>query len=86
MRFHEVVAISSGNPVLVDMIKTHARRLMAYYRARYRYPGAIQVSAADHRAIAGLITDHQRDKAEAAMQTHVQFDQVTVMDLLAAVG
>ena len=86
MRFHEVVAISAGNPVLVDMIKTNARKLMAYYRARYRYPGSIAQSAAEHRQIADLITSHQRDEAEALMQRHVQFDQVTVMDLLAAVG
>ncbi|MCE8009234.1 GntR family transcriptional regulator [Aestuariivita sp.] len=86
MRFHEVVAISAGNPVLVEMIKTNARKLMAYYRARYRYPGSIADSAAEHRRIATLITDHRREEAEALMQRHVQFDQVTVMDLLAAVG
>jgi DNA-binding GntR family transcriptional regulator len=86
MRFHEVVALASGNPFLVEMIKTNARKLMAYYRARYRYPGSIAASAADHRRIAGLITEHRREEAEAAMQTHVAFDQVTVMDLLAAVG
>jgi len=84
LRFHEVVAISAGNPFLVEMIKTNARKLMAYYRARYRYPGSIAVSAAEHRQIASLITSHQRDKAETAMVTHVQFDRVTVMDLLAA--
>lgn len=86
MRFHEVVALSAGNPVLVDMIKTNARKLMAYYRARYRYPGSIAQSAAEHRQIADLIASHQREEAEALMQRHVQFDQVTVMDLLAAVG
>lgn len=86
MRFHEVVALASGNPVLVEMIKTNARKLMAYYRARYRYPGSIADSAREHRAIAGLIVAHKRDEAEALMQRHVQFDQVTVMDLLAAVG
>lgn len=86
MRFHEVVAVSAGNPVLVDMIKTNARKLMAYYRARYRYPGSIAQSAAEHRQIADLITAHKREEAEALMQRHVQFDQVTVMDLLAAVG
>lgn len=86
LRFHEVVAISSGNPFLVEMIKTNARKLMAYYRARYRYPGSIALSATEHRQIAGLITSHQRDEAETAMETHVKFDQVTVMDLLAALG
>lgn len=86
LRFHEVVALSAGNPFLVEMIKMNARKLMAYYRARYRYPGAIADSARDHRHIAGLIVTHKRDEAEAAMASHVQFDQVTVMDLLAALG
>lgn len=86
MRFHEVVAISAGNPFLTEMIKTNARKLMAYYRARYRYPGSIVSSAQEHRQIATLITDHNRDEAEALMCSHVQFDQVTVMDLLAALS
>ncbi|MFC3118593.1 GntR family transcriptional regulator [Jhaorihella thermophila] len=86
LRFHEVVALGAGNPFLLDMIKTNVRKLMAYYRVRYRYPGAIAASAHEHREIATLISDHRREEAEAAMIAHVQFDQVTVMDLLAALG
>ena len=86
LRFHETVALGAANPFLVEMIKTNARKLMAYYRARYRYPGAIAQSALEHREIATLILSHDRAGAEAAMQAHVLFDQVTVMDLLAALG
>lgn len=86
LRFHETVALGAANPFLVEMIKTNARKLMAYYRARYRYPGAIAQSALEHREIAELIFSHDRNGAEAAMRAHVQFDQVTVMDLLAALG
>lgn len=86
LRFHACVAEGSGNPFLVEMIKTNARKLMAYYRARYRYPGVIALSAQEHRQIAQLIFAHDREAAEAAMIAHVQFDQVTVMDLLAALG
>ncbi|WP_461472844.1 GntR family transcriptional regulator [Pararhodobacter sp.] len=86
LRFHGTVAEAAGNPFLLEMIKTNARKLMAYYRARYHYAGSIGDSARDHRHIADLI--HARDSAgaEAAMQRHVQFDQVTAMDLLAALG
>ena len=84
MRFHEVVARSAGNVFLLDLVKTNARKLMAYYRARYSYAGAIAASARDHRSIATLILDRNSDEAEAAMVKHVQFDQVTAMDLLAA--
>ncbi len=86
LRFHEAVAIAAGNDVLVDFIKTNARKLLAYYRARYRFAGSIAKSAAEHRAIAGLIHDRDSVGAEALMQRHVQFDQVTAMDLLAALS
>ena len=86
LRFHEAVAIAAGNDVLVDFIKTNARKLLAYYRARYRFAGSIANSAAEHRVIAGLIHDRDAVGAEALMQKHVQFDQVTAMDLLAALS
>jgi DNA-binding GntR family transcriptional regulator len=86
LRFHETVAVAAGNAFLTDMIKTNARKLLAYYRARYRYAGAIPASAAEHRAIGALITDRDSAGAEAMMQKHVHFDQITAMDLLAALA
>ncbi|HCQ65969.1 MAG TPA: GntR family transcriptional regulator [Rhodobacteraceae bacterium] len=84
LRFHEAVALASGNPFLVEMIKTNARKLLAYYRARYRTAGAIAASARDHRALFELIRDRKAEAAETFMVGHVQFDRVTAMDLLAA--
>lgn len=86
LRFHECVALAAGNPFLTEMIKTNARKLLAYFRARYRYAGAIAASAREHRAIATLIFARDSEAAEAMMQWHVQFDQVTAMDLLAALA
>ncbi len=86
LRFHECVAIASGNGVLLESLKTNARKLLAYYRARYRFSGAIVQSAAEHRAIAALIVGRDSAAAEAAMQAHVQFDHVTAMDLIAALS
>ena len=86
LRFHEVIARAAGNPFLIDLIKTNARKLMGYYRARYRYPGSVEASARDHREIAMLIAGHKREEAEAAMEAHFNYDRGTVMDLLAAVG
>ncbi|SDI35300.1 GntR family transcriptional regulator [Lutimaribacter saemankumensis] len=86
MAYHARVAEAAGNPFLLEMIKTNARKLMAYYRARYHYKGAIADSARDHRAITTLILNRDAEAAEAAMARHVQFDQVTAMDLLAALG
>ncbi len=86
LRFHATVAEASGNAVLVEALKTNARRLLAYYRARYRFAGAIARSAQEHRAIARAITDRDSTRAEAMMERHVHFDQVTAMDLLAALA
>ena len=86
LRFHEAVAIAAGNPFLTEMIKTNARKLLAYYRARYRYAGAIRTSADEHRQMLTLIMARDSAGAEALMQRHVQFDQVTAMDLLAALS
>lgn len=86
LAFHATVAQAAGNPFLFDAIAVNGRKLMAYYRARYRYAGVIAASAAEHRQIAGLILARDAAGAEALMARHVQFDQVTAMDLLAAMG
>ena len=86
LRFHACVAHASGIAVLVDALKTNARKLLAYYRARYRFQGAITASATEHRDISRLILDRDSTGAEGRMQRHVQFDQVTAMDLLAALS
>lgn len=86
LRFHETVALAAGNAFLTEMIKTNARKLLAYYRARYHYAGAIAQSAREHREIAALIFARDTPAAEALMQRHVQFDQVTAMDLLAVLA
>lgn len=80
--FHRVVAEATGNAFLFEMIKANARKLMAYYRARYGFPGVIAASVRDHRAIATAILDRDTATAEDLMLRHVQFDQVTAMDLL----
>lgn len=86
LRFHETVAITAGNSFLTEMVKTNARKLLAYYRARYSYAGAIAASAREHRQLLTLISDRNAPEAEAMMQRHVQFDHVTAMDLLAALS
>lgn len=85
LQFHKTVAETAGNPFLLELIKTNARKLMAYYRARYRYPGTIRSSANEHREIAKLILSRKSVEAQELMTRHVHFDQVTAMDLLAAV-
>lgn len=82
LRFHEAVAIISNNEFLLETIKTTARKLMAYYRRRYSFPNAIEISAREHREIAELIYAGDRKNAELKMEQHVALDHVTMQDLL----
>lgn len=83
LNFHRLVATSSHNPVLLETIKVNARKLLAYYRARYRYKGSIAKSVQEHRRLAELIMDRDSAAAEEMMVSHVMFDSVTAMDLIA---
>lgn len=80
--FHRVIAESAGNEFLLSMIKSNARKVMAYYRARYHFVGVTKASVADHQAITKAILGRDDAGAEALMHTHMQFDQVTALDLL----
>lgn len=86
MRFHEIVAEACCNPFLLDMIKLNARKLMAYYRLRYKMPGAIDTSAREHAAIAGFIIEGNAASARAAMMDHFNYERETVMHMIASVG
>ncbi|MEM7521626.1 MAG: GntR family transcriptional regulator [Pseudomonadota bacterium] len=86
LRFHEVIADASCNPFLIDMIKLNARKLMAYYRLRYRTPGAIETSAQEHVEIAALILDGDASAARQAMMDHFNYERETVMHMIASVG
>lgn len=83
---HKTVGIAAHNPVLLDMIKTNARKLIAYDRARYRYKDSIPKSAAGHRNLATLILDRDSVGAEVMMVDHVMFDSITALDLIAVLS
>jgi len=84
--FHEIIVRAAGNAVLSQTLKTNARKLMAYYRERYRQPGAAVASAREHAIIADHILSRRSEAASAAMQAHFNYDRETVMDLIASVG
>lgn len=86
LKFHEIIVRAAHNDVLAQMVKTNARKLMAYYRMRYRTPGAVEVSALDHHRIADHILARRAPEAQAAMLDHFNYDRQTVMDLVASVG
>ena len=86
MQFHEIIVRAASNDILSALVKTNARKLMSYYRLRYRSVGASVASAAQHRKIAAHILAHQSEDAAKAMLEHFNYDRQTVMDLIASVG
>lgn len=84
MQFHEIIIRAASNEVLSDLIKINARKLMSYYRSRYRLPNASIQSAQEHREIGGFILEGQSAEASAAMLEHFNYDRQTVMDLISA--
>ncbi|MEP2890302.1 GntR family transcriptional regulator [Tateyamaria sp.] len=85
MQFHEVIALASANPFLIDLIKLNARKLMAYYRLRYRTTCAIETSVREHVTIAEYILNHDAKAARQAMADHFNYDRETVMHMIASV-
>lgn len=86
VRFHGVIVESVGNHFLEQMVKTTARKLMAYYRVRYQFPGAIPVSVKEHQQITDLILAKDSAGAERAMRMHFDYGLDVISDLLATVG
>lgn len=85
LQFHEIIARAAHNDMLMQMIKTNARKIMAYYRVRYQQVSASQSSAAQHAQIADHIMSHRAPDAARAMQEHFNYDRQTVMDLIASI-
>lgn len=86
MQFHEIIAEASCNPFLIEMVKLNARKLMGYYRVRYRTPGAIGQSAREHVIIAELIREGNASAARQAMVDHFNYERETVMNMIASMG
>lgn len=86
LRFHELIAEASCNPFLINMIKLNARKLMAYYRLRYRTPGSISQSATEHVEIANLIVEQNAPAARQMMIEHFNYERETIMNMIASVG
>ncbi|WP_375175013.1 GntR family transcriptional regulator [Pseudooceanicola sp.] len=86
MLYHAAIAEASANAYLIEMIKLNARKLMSYYRLRYRLPGAIALSAQEHEVITGHILARDSDAARAAMISHFNYDRDAVMNMIASIG
>lgn len=68
-RFHDLIAVASGNPLLRDGIaRLHAHLHIHRLYFPYAHTGT---TGDEHRRIAAAIRDADADGAEAAMRTHL---------------
>lgn len=86
LKFHDTVARASGNTALADLIRLNARKLMGYYRMRYRAPGNSAKSSDEHSQICDHILSHRPQEARLAMQQHFNYDRFTITDLISTLG
>lgn len=73
--FHVSIARATGNPTLVHMVSALADALASTRVLSLHAPGGVATSIAGHQAIVAAISDRDGDRAQAAMQEHL--DDVT---------
>lgn len=72
--FHEMIAIATHNPLLVNVSKEISKSLAALTRQQLRMPAdrRSKLLVEGHRAFVDAIRDHDSDTAYAVAQAHVE--------------
>lgn len=83
-KYHTVILDSVKNDYLLKMITLSSRRILAYYRTRYNFPGITEKSAQEHQQLTALILDRDDVGAERLMYDHILIGNSEAMDLIAA--
>ena len=83
--YHRVIVESARNDYLYQLIASSSRRVLAYYRIRYNFPGMVMKAALEHEQITALMMDKDFDGAERLMVEHSTIDNVEAMDLIASI-
>lgn len=72
IRFHQAIAVASGNSVLVRMLAPMSELLSNARRATGTVPAAAEIALHEHEAIAAAIEAGSRRHARSAMTKHIQ--------------
>ena len=82
--FHRALLAAASNEHLAESIMRLANRLVAYLDARHSLPGEAERSAAEHQDICNAIADGDGGKARELMMRHVNFTEVSAIDVMNA--
>ena len=79
---HQVIYRASGNPVLVETVRSLRRTLAAYRQCSTRHPGRLGASAEEHRAIVTAVCAGDPPAASAAMRQHINLGGEALVELV----
>lgn len=70
-RLHDAIYQASGNPVLVEQVRSVRKTLAAYRQRGFDKPGRLAASDREHAAIVEAICTGDESAAAAAMRLHI---------------
>lgn len=80
-QFHHLLARSSGNNLLMQIIDAVGEFMLSPRRSIQNLPGRAQTSLAEHRAIFNAIKDGDSEAAEQAVLIHIRSVRDAIMSL-----
>lgn len=81
---HEIIYRASGNPVLVEQVRSVRRTLAAYRQRSMDKPGRLKASDREHHAIVQAIRDGDAAAAARAMHQHIDLGGDAMVQLVLA--
>lgn len=81
---HELIYKASGNPVLVEQLRSVRRTLAAYRQRSMDKPGRLKASDKEHRTIVQAIRDGDAAAAARAMHQHIDLGGDAMVQLVLA--
>lgn len=81
---HELIYRASGNPVLVEHVRSVRRTLAAYRQRSMDKPGRLKASDQEHRVIVNAIREGDAEAAGRAMHQHIDLGGDAMMQLVRA--
>ncbi|MET0350302.1 MAG: GntR family transcriptional regulator [Rhizobacter sp.] len=81
---HQVIYRASGNPVLVETVRSLRRTLAAYRQCSIRHPGRLGASAEEHGGIVAAICAGDPVAAATAMRKHINLGGEALVELVVA--
>lgn len=85
-RFHELLYLGSGNPVVAEQVQATRKRLAAFRRRVMDQPGRLASASREHAQIVAAVLAGDGDAAAQAMRDHILRKGKAVADLVLVHG